>query len=196
MGRPQLWLLAGGNGAGKTTFYRLYLEKRGVPFVNADVIARDLFPDSPELSSYEAARVAEATRSRYLAERRTFCFETVFSHPSKIDFVAEAKALDYEIVLVFVHVDSVELNCARVAQRVQAGGHDVPQAKIEQRIVRLLEHVRTAMALCDEVRLLDNSRADRPYVSVATLHGEAIRRHVAPLPTWAAELLGEAKRPA
>lgn len=101
----QLWLLAGGNGAGKTTFYRLQLEPLGMPFVNADVLAKQLYPDHPEQHSYEAARIAEAIRLRLLQDGRTFCFETVFSHPSKIDFVASAKALGYEIVLVFIHLE-------------------------------------------------------------------------------------------
>lgn len=57
--RKQLWLLVGGNGSGKSTFYRLYLQPRHLPFVNADVIARELFPDAPEAHSYEAARLAD-----------------------------------------------------------------------------------------------------------------------------------------
>lgn len=97
----QLWLLAGGNGAGKTTFYRLQLEPLALPFVNAVVLAKQLYPDHSEQHSYEAARIAEAIRLRLLQDGRTFCFETVFSHPSKIDFVASAKARGYEIVLVF-----------------------------------------------------------------------------------------------
>lgn len=75
--KKQLWLLAGGNGAGKSTFYRTRLEPRGVPFVNADVIARELFPDDPEGKSYVAARVAEELRAELLRDGRSFCFETV-----------------------------------------------------------------------------------------------------------------------
>ena len=90
--RKQIWLLSGGNGAGKSTFYRTQLEPRGLNFVNADILARHLFPDAPEAHSYTAAKVAEEMRNRLLEEGRSFCFETVFSHPSKIDFLARAKA--------------------------------------------------------------------------------------------------------
>jgi predicted ABC-type ATPase len=54
--KKQLWLLAGGNGVGKSTFYRTQLETRGIPFINADILARQLFPETPEQHSYEAAK--------------------------------------------------------------------------------------------------------------------------------------------
>ena len=55
-------MLVGGNGAGKSTYYRLFLEPTGIPFVNADVLARLVFPDAPEAHSYEAALLAEQQR--------------------------------------------------------------------------------------------------------------------------------------
>ncbi len=60
--RKQLWLLAGGNGAGKSTFYRTALQPRGMALVNADNIARDMAPDSAEEASYAAAQLAEHLR--------------------------------------------------------------------------------------------------------------------------------------
>ncbi len=61
-------------------------------------------------------------RMQLLQQGRTFSFETVFSHPSKIDFVAKAKAVGYEIVLIFIYLDLVSLHQTRVAQRVSEGG--------------------------------------------------------------------------
>ena len=87
MSRPQLWLLVGGNGAGKTTFYRESAALRTLPFVNADLIARRLSPDAPDLAIYDAARSADDLRRGYLGEGETFCAETVFSHPSKVTSV-------------------------------------------------------------------------------------------------------------
>ncbi len=98
----QLWLLAGGNGVGKTTFYRTRLKNFGIPFVNADVIAKEIFPDATEKNSYLAVNIAEEIRNKLLQEGRNFCFETVFSYSSKIDFVANAKALGYQVILVFI----------------------------------------------------------------------------------------------
>jgi predicted ABC-type ATPase len=87
----QLWFIAGGNGAGKSTFYRTRLEPLGLPFKNADVLAKQLYPDAPEQHSYEGARVAATMRSNLLQEGRSFCFETVFSRPSKLGLSSPSK---------------------------------------------------------------------------------------------------------
>lgn len=186
----QLWILTGGNGAGKSTFYRLFLEPRGMVFINADNIARDLAPDSPEEASYRAARLAEVIRSDLLQEGATFCYETVFSHPSKIDFIAQARALGYQVVLVFIHLDCPDLNKARVAQRVGEGGHAVPEMKIESRIPRTLGNVRRALALANEVHIIDNSSLHQPFVRVACLR-EGRLEPIHPLEPWASELLSD-----
>ncbi len=191
MSNKQLWLLAGGNGAGKSTFYAQYLQPLGIPFVNADQIAKSIYPTTAELNSYQAAKIGEALRYQSLLEGRTFCFETVFSHPSKIDFLARSQALGYQNIMVFIHLDSIALNRGRVAQRVQVGGHYVPDDKIETRIPRLLENVRIAIPLCDQVRLLNNSSVGHPFEPVATIRNQAGRQieQQSPLPSWAKFLL-------
>ena len=177
---------------GKSTFYRTRLKDLGIPFVNADVIAKEVFPDAAEKNSYLAAKIAEEIRNKLLQEGQNFCFETVFSHPSNIDFVANAKALGYQIILVFIHLEHTALNKARVRQRTEEGGHNVPDDKIENRIPRLLEHIKTALPLCDQVRALDNSSATNPFVPVFTLYNgldHQIITHLSPLPEWANKLL-------
>lgn len=111
----QLWVLAGGNGAGKSTFYRCFLEMQGIKFVNADIIAKQIDKDNPEKFSYEAAAKAAKLRSSLLRKGVAFCFETVFSHPSKIDFIAEAKTFNYQTILVYIHLQNAALNLARIA---------------------------------------------------------------------------------
>lgn len=185
----QLWVLAGGNGAGKSTFYRTRLACKGIPFVNADVLARQLFPDEPEQQSYAAAMVAAQMRSRLLQQGRTFCYETVFSHPSKVDFVAQAKTLGYEIVLVFIHLADAALNQARIVQRISEGGHSVPPDKVASRIPRTLRHIQQVLPLCDVVYILDNSRADNPFQQVAVVRDGLVQTKIHPMPIWAQALL-------
>ncbi len=187
----QLWLLAGGNGAGKSTFYRMALEPHGIPFINADVIARQLDPAHSEAVSYEAARIAETLRGILLQQGRSFCFETVFSHPSKIDFTAQAKAQGYEVILVYIHLQHPQLNQARVVQRVSEGGHPVPAEKIVSRLPRTLQHVRTALPLADRVQVYDNSSRSEPFIPIASLREGALTHTADPLPDWAAELLAD-----
>jgi predicted ABC-type ATPase len=189
--KKQIWLLAGGNGAGKTTFYNTQLKPMKLPFINADNIARELFPQNPEQHSYQAASIAEEVRNRLVEEGKTFCFETVFSHPSKVDFLAKAKAYNYEIVLVFIHLSSIDLNKARISQRIEEGGHFVPDEKVETRIPRTLENIKTAIQLVDQAYLLDNSDSDRPFEQVAVLREQQIEFKVQPIPEWAFFLLSD-----
>lgn len=185
----QLWLLVGGNGAGKSTFYRLVLEPLGLPFVNADLLAKLVYPAAAEEHSYEAALLAEQQRNTLLLSGASFCFETVYSHPSKLDFTARAKALGYTVIMVLIHLEQAELNAARVAQRVQEGGHNVPTEKLLKRIPRLLDQVKMAIPLCDEVRVLDNSSAEDPFRPLLTIKLGQVECHQHPLPAWASQLL-------
>jgi predicted ABC-type ATPase len=189
MTRRQIWVLTGGNGAGKSTFYSMALAPRGVKLVNADVIAKIINPDHPERVSYEAAGIAERIREALLHQGTCFCFETVFSHPAKIDFIATAKAMGYEVILVYIHLESPGLNEARVRQRVTQGGHDVPNEKIHSRLPRTRKHVKKAMALVDEARLLDNSYRDDPFRQVAVVKKGRCVCKSDPLPGWAWEIV-------
>lgn len=187
----KLWVLAGGNGAGKSTFYKTRLEPLGVPFVNADILAKKLYPKDPEGHSYEAAKIAETMRKQLLQEGRSFCYETVFSHHSKIDFVAQAKSMGYSIVLVFIHLDNSSLNQARVSQRVSEGGHHVPDDKVNSRIPRVLKNIKETLPLCDHCYLLDNSSLDNPYKRIAQTYENKVVFCVPSLPYWAKELLND-----
>lgn len=187
----QLWLLAGGNGSGKSTFYRLVLEPRGMKFINADLIARDLGPVEIADAGYKAARMAERLRASLLEQGLSFCFETVFSHVSKIDFTARAKALGYEVILVYIHLDSPDLNEARVRQRVSEGGHDVSPEKIRSRLPRTLSNIARVLPLVDSAWLLDNSSRDNPFCQIATVRLGRVRILADPLPDWAQTILSD-----
>ncbi len=167
--KPQIWVLAGGNGAGNTTFYNNYLAPLGMPLLNADNLAKVLYPHDPEHNSYIASRLIGTVREAMLHEGYNFSFETVFSHHSKIDFIARAKGLGYEIIVTYIHLESPSLNLARVQQRVSEGGHHVPEHKVTPRLQRLVPNSRSAIPQCDQVRFYDNSRYDHPYELVQVI---------------------------
>lgn len=185
----QLWVLAGGNGAGKSTFYNLYLAKYGIKFVNADLIAKDLDSENPEGLSYHAATLAANIREDLISQGVSFCFETVFSHESKIDFLAQAKANGYTIILVYIHLFDSSLNEARVKQRISEGGHSVPIEKIHSRIPRTLQLIKTALSIVDEARILDNSSKDDPFQQIIVMKSGNYETKTDPLPEWARDLL-------
>lgn len=188
--QPELWLLIGGNGSGKSTFYENFLKRRKIPLVNADNIARMLWPGEPEAHSYDAALIAEKERYRLLDDKQTFCFETVYSHPSKIDFTAAAKAAGFRIHILYFHLQDTSLNNARVASRVATGGHNVPEEKVASRIPRTRANLRDSVGLADELHLIDNSSARKPYIRVATWRDDLWQIHADPVPEWAREIMG------
>lgn len=178
--------VAGPNGAGKTTFVEKFLHPLGLRVVNPDAIARALFPDAPEEAAYEAARAADAVRTDLLRRGVSFCMETVFSDPNgaKLAFFEEARKQGYIVILIFIGLESSDLSAARVMQRTDEGGHDVPDEKIASRFPRVLANLAKALPFVDHAFLFDNSSADEPYRFVAELRAGEIAKEGAVRPRW------------
>lgn len=107
--------------------------------------------------------LADFLRKKLLAENKKFSFETVFSHPSKLSIMEEAKAKGYKVYLYFVSTSSPEINKERVKLRVLENGHDVPPDKIASRYFRSLDLMFDAAQLCHQAFFFDNSQ-DRPQL--------------------------------
>lgn len=176
----RLDLVVGPNGAGKSTFVRFILAGAAPmsSFVNADVIAAQRWPDDAAAHSYEAAQIAAATRAELIAQGLPLIAETVFSHESKLALIDAARKAGY-YVAVHVLLVPVELAVRRVAARVAAGGHAVPEEKIRSRYERLWPLVAAAIEKADTASVWDNSGFDGPRQVALFSDGLAIGR-----PTW------------
>lgn len=176
----RLDLVVGCNGAGKSTFVELTLAPLlpGSAFVNADEIAKRRWPHDPGPHSYEAALVAAETRAKLIDLGESFIAETVFSHPSKLELIDHAHAAGYTVVLHCLLIPE-DLAVQRVRHRVQAGGHDVPEAKIRERYQRLWDLVAVAAVRADSATFYDNSTIRGPRI-VAQIAGG----FVVGSPTW------------
>jgi predicted ABC-type ATPase len=133
--RPSAVILAGPNGAGKsTTAPALQHGTLAVnEFVNADMIARDLSATDPESAAFAAGRVMLA-RLRELAVRRvSFAFETTLASRTFAPWLRELRASGYDVQLVFLWLPSADFALERVADRVRAGGHNVPEETVRRR---------------------------------------------------------------
>ncbi len=165
---PVLHIIAGPNGAGKSVLHDMVIgPTTHLEFVNADVVAAQLWPDDPAGKSYDAAAVAAARRAELIGARVSFVTETVFSHESKLQLVHTAIDAGYLVTLHVVMVPEA-LAVARVANRVKVGGHRVPEDKIRLRYLRLWPLVASAIAAADHAIVYDNSRAGRPFRVIAT----------------------------
>ncbi len=161
----RLDLVVGCNGAGKSTFVELTLSRLlpNSPFVNADEIAKRRWPEDPAGRSYDAALVAAETRAKLIEHGSSFIAETVFSHPSKLDLIDTAHAAGYTVILHCLLIPE-DLAVQRVRHRVQAGGHDVPEAKIRERYQRLWDLVAVAAMRADSATFYDNSTLTGPRI--------------------------------
>jgi predicted ABC-type ATPase len=170
----RLDLIAGPNGAGKTTFYEqvIAVDRPGLPFVNADRIAADRFPGEEVEHGLDASAIATAARDALTEARLDFCTETVFSHQSKVDLVTTAAAAGYDVVLHVVMIP-LELSGPRVAKRVAAGGHDVPEEKLAARYERLWPLVVAAVPHCHRAVFYDNAADDGPHEVASFRRGTA-----------------------
>lgn len=178
--------MVGPNGSGKTTFVTVFLapELPGYAYVNADEIAATRWPEDPGAHAYEAAQVAAETRAHLISSGRSFIAETVFSHPSKLDLIRSAQEASYQVVLHVLLVPE-ELAVRRVAYRVRAGGHDVPERKIRERYGRLWSLVARAASIADRAVVYDNSRRTGPAIVAELFSG--LPSGVVSWPEWAPE---------
>lgn len=111
----------------------------------------------PSANERIAQIIADFLRKKLLAERQKFSFETVFSHPSKLDIMQQAVDAGYKVYLYFVSTESPEINKFRVQARRAKNGHDVPNDKIVRRYYRSLDLLYNACQLAYQVFFFDNS---------------------------------------
>lgn len=189
---PVLHLLAGSDGAGKSSYVHDVLGPvTRLPFINADEVAAEEWPSTGGKHAYEAAQLAEAQRRDRIADGSSFISETEFSHPGKIDLVADAAEAGYMVHLRVIMVP-VELTVQRVVERVRRGGHAVPEQKVRDRYERLWDHIARAIRIADVAEVLDNSSARIPFRSCASFeHGQLVGP--ARWPTWTPPALATAR---
>ncbi len=140
--RPHIIVLAGPNGAGKSTVApRLLHDTLGMTeFVNADTIARGLSAFHPESVAIQAGRIMLRRIHELAVSRVNFAFETTLASRTFAPWLREQLAGGYALHLLFLWLPSPELAIARVAQRVQAGGHHVPDDVVRRRYNRGLRN--------------------------------------------------------
>jgi predicted ABC-type ATPase len=157
---PEIYIIAGCNGAGKTTAaYTLLPEVfKTIEFVNADEIARGLSPFNVEGVAFQAGRIMLERIDQLIKEQKSFAFETTLAGLSYLKLIKDAKAVGYEIIFFFVYLNNVELAKNRVAIRVSKGGHDISADVIERRYFKGIRNLKKYAAISNDWYIYDNSR--------------------------------------
>jgi predicted ABC-type ATPase len=164
----QIYLIGGPNGAGKTTsaLSLLNQELAGLVFINADVIAAQLNPTSPETAAFQAARIMIEQLEEAMTTGIDFVFESTLATRSFVPFLRCCQEKGYLVNLLFFWLDSPELAIRRVAARVQTGGHNVPEEDIRRRYQRGLINLQTLyIPLANRWTVFDNSLGEIKVVA-------------------------------
>lgn len=171
--KPNLYIIAGPNGSGKTTFVKRFLPfyVHCLNFVNADLIASGLAPFSPEGAAVKAGKLMLEEIENYHRQRVDFAFETTLAGRAYLKLLKGMKDEGYKIHIFFLWLQSPELALGRVKERVSMGGHEVPAQTILRRFNRGLYNLfHLYQPLIDSWILFDNS-GDLPMVIVKETDG-------------------------
>ena len=163
----KLYIIAGCNGAGKTTAsYTILPEILDCDeFVNADEIAKGLSP-RPEKAGIQAGRLMLQRIKSLITKEQDFAFETTLATKSYKNFVADAQANGYSVTLIFFYLSSQDLAVKRVETRVKEGGHDIPENVIRRRYENGLKNFfNIYSSIVDEWMFIENS--GEPYQLIA-----------------------------
>jgi predicted ABC-type ATPase len=173
---PEIIIIAGPNGAGKTSFAREYLstERAGFAFINADEIARSM--TRPALSQVPidiaAARVMLDQIAALLATQSNFGVETTLASLSYATKIPVWRRAGYRVILFYLRLPDAEASIARVARRVAAGGHDIPEGVIRRRFAKSLKYLENRYKpIVDEWYVWDSLEGSFALAEAKAMHG-------------------------
>ena len=194
--RPELIIIAGPNGSGKTSVTQKFLHHEwaeGTIYINPDEVAKERFGDwNSREAILSAANYCAEWRERCLAEKKSFVFETVMSAEDKIDFIIRAKEAGFFVRLFFISTSHPSINAARIAGRVMEGGHDVPIPKIVSRYYKSIENCKTIAPVVDRLYVYDNSvNGQDAKIQFRLTNGMLAKMYVSEAPEWAQIILPE-----
>ena len=168
MKEKNLYIIAGCNGAGKTTASFTILPEilNCKEFVNADEIANGLSPFQPEKVSFEAGRIMLKRIDELFLENENFAFETTLATKTYKEKVLNAKKEGYFVTLLFFWLKNTELAKERVKTRVLEGGHNIPEDIIERRYLNgIINLFDIYLPIVDQVLIFDNSEGKHKLIA-------------------------------
>lgn len=204
---PRLYVLAGVNGAGKSSLAGAAFRAQGADYYNPDEAARRLKTANPRLTQTQANAAAwqqgRAALERAIAERLDFAFESTLGASTLPRLLAEAAAKGFEVNVWYAGLSTPELHLARVRTRVARGGHDIPEPAIRRRFEHSRLNLIQLLPRLAALRVYDNSAEADPAsgktpLPVLVLHLERGRilnpRDLPHAPAWAKPIVAAAMR--
>lgn len=174
---PNLYLIGGANGSGKTTTAKRVLPNslKVIEYVNADEIAAGISMFNPESVAILAGRLMLERLETLSQSGCDFAFETTLAARNFANFLRKSKLRGYTINLIFFWLQSPELAIERVRRRVESGGHNIPEDVIRRRYKRGIKNLfELYIPLCDNWVIYDNSKATSQVVAGREIEEEQI----------------------
>ena len=162
--RPFILVLAGVNGAGKSSVGGALLAEHGLSWFNPDTCARELMAQlglAPEDANAQAWNLGRDRLEAAIAQRSNYAFETTLG-ANTIPAMLAAAAATHDVVMIFCGLASPEQHLARVRARVAHGGHDIPEHKIRERWVASRANLIQLMPSLARLQVFDNSAEAPP----------------------------------
>ncbi|WP_434978998.1 zeta toxin family protein [Daejeonia sp. YH14] len=175
MKEKNLYIIAGCNGAGKTTASFTILPEilECKEFVNADEIAKGLSPFQPEKVSFEAGRIMLNRIEELFEQNENFAFETTLATKTYKQKILQAQKNGYNTTLLFFWLKNTDLAKERVRIRVQEGGHNIPEDVIERRYLNGITNLfEIYLPIMDQVLIFDNSEGKHDLIAEKNLEDE------------------------
>lgn len=201
----RVWVLAGTNGAGKSSIGGAMLRESGGDYFNPDEAARKILERRPSIgqsrANGEAWKLGVRQLDRCLKDGKDYFFETTLGGRSIAERLERALLDGHEVRVWYVGLDSVERHLARVASRVKLGGHDIPERDIRRRFDESRRNLIRLVPRLTELKVFDNSveadpaRGERPE-PVLVLHVVSGRvrgpSDLKKTPEWAKAIVAQA----
>jgi predicted ABC-type ATPase len=173
MPRPTIYLIAGSNGAGKTTFAKEFLRRHAavVRFLNADEIARGLSPFAPSQLALKGGRILLSEVKSCIAKGESFALESTLSGKTYLALFQGARTKGYGLQLHYLWIATVTDAIERIQQRVLQGGHHVPTEDVKRRFGRSLQNlVESYLPIADQWVIWDNTSFPAREIASSRTH--------------------------
>jgi len=173
---PICYIIAGPNGAGKTTFATQFLPlyARCPNFINADLIARAYSPFDPDAGLLRAGRTVLERIAEFTEASTDFAFETTLSGRAYVPLLLRMKQSGFRVHMFYLWIPNSDLALLRIRDRVESGGHDVPERDVRRRFKRSLKNLfGLYRPLLDTLHCFDNS-SDTPRLIFKDEQGQTV----------------------